>query len=73
MAHCYIPVTQEFKNANEGAQIGCNALATATTTDGRIVVSLNAVNEFPDLFTDRSWLTLLWLEAEDFPTQEKPF
>ena len=68
--HCFILVTQTFKNANEGAVNGCNILNTATTSDGRIVISINAVNEFPDLFLDRLHFTPVWLDINDFPTTE---
>ena len=68
--HCFILVTQTFKNANEGAVNGCNILSTATTLDERIVVSINAVNEFPELFLDRLRFTPIWLDKNDFPTTE---
>lgn len=64
--HIYILLTADFKAANEGKVNGANILKTATTKDGRIVTSANALNEFPELFIDRSRVTLVALSVEDF-------
>lgn len=64
--HIYILLTADFKAANEGKENGANILRTATTKDGRIVISANALNDFPELFVDRSRVTLLPLAASDF-------
>ena len=64
--HCYILLSEAFKAANEGATNGANILRTATTKDGRIVVSANALNDFAELFIDRTRITTLWLTSEDF-------
>lgn len=68
--HCYIVISEAFKAENEGYTSGANTLKTATTNDGRIVVSANTLNDFPELFIDRSRLTPLFLTTEDFPFSE---
>lgn len=68
--HCYILVNQSFKDENEGLKSGANELKTATTNDGRIVISANTLNDFPELFIERSRLTPLFLTTEDFPPSE---
>lgn len=64
---CYIVVSEAFKNANEGTVKGCNLLATAITNDGKIVVNLNAVNEFTELFEHEEEFEFLFLTRDDFP------
>lgn len=66
---CYLVVNEAFKAAFEGTRHGANVLATATTSDGRIVISLNAVNEFPAVFEGigQDAFSIVWLTADDFP------
>lgn len=65
----YLVVDEAFKAAHEGTKEGANVLATASTKDGRTVVSLNAVNEFPSVFQgfDQTTYPIVGLTAEDFP------
>lgn len=65
--HCYIQVTADFKTANEGYRSGSNVLRTITDTAGHIYVSVNAVNEFPELFDERTKATFYWLTPDAFP------
>ncbi len=65
--HCYIQVTPGFRDSFEGYRLGCNALKMATDTAGSIFISANAVNEFPDLFRQRTGAYFHWLGTEDFP------
>jgi hypothetical protein len=66
--HCYIPITASFKEAHEGTESGCNVFKTLQTNEGQFVISINAVNEFPDLFADRLRFTPLWLSVDEFNT-----
>ncbi|MGC4058185.1 MAG: hypothetical protein QM743_08710 [Chitinophagaceae bacterium] len=65
--HCYIQVTTDFKTANYGYKSGCNVLRTVTDTAGRSFVSLNSLNEFPELFDSKTRITIYWLTTEAFP------
>lgn len=67
---CYLVVNEAFKTAYEGMRMGVNILTTATTIDGRIVVSLNAVNEFPQVFEGigQDTFSIAWLSGADFPS-----
>lgn len=51
MKHWYIKVTADFAKKNQAATYGACTLYIATTTTGQNVVSANAPNQFPDLFT----------------------
>ena len=69
MKHCYLQVNEAFRDAYNGTQNGANILRTATTTDGRIVISTNAINEFQDVFfgIGQDTFPIAWLTPEDFP------
>lgn len=69
MKNCFITVTEEFKRANNGTKEGVNNLLVATTNQGALVVSINAVSEFPSLFIDKQRLNIVWLGDEDFNTK----
>lgn len=66
---CYVKVTPEFKDKYEYYKKGVNILKTATDTAGNIVVSCNAMNEFPELF-DTMDVNIIWLSPEAFPQEE---
>lgn len=67
---CYIQITAAFAAANNGYKAGPNVFRSAITNDGIYVVNANALNDFPELFADRSRLTPLFLKQSDFPTPE---
>jgi hypothetical protein len=69
MKHCYLVVNEDFRNAFQGTQKAASILTTATTTDGRIVVSTNAINEFQDVFfgIGQDTFPIAWLTPDDFP------
>lgn len=66
---CYVKVTPEFKAQYEYYKKGVNILKTATDTAGNIVVSCNAMNEFPELF-DTMEVNIIWLSPQAFPQEE---
>lgn len=74
--HCYLIVPEEFAAANNGYTSGASVLVFLQTTDGRWVVSNNAVNEFPEIFNVAglhvSDVEPVWLGPEDFPTPTGP-
>ena len=61
----YIVLTQEFCEANTGYRNDCNVFGYAVTTDGRYVASVNALNEFSELFTNIP--PVVALTIDDFP------
>lgn len=63
---CYVKVSQDFKDNYEYYKKGVNVLKTATDTSGNIVVSCNAMNEFPELF-DTMGIEIIWLSPNAFP------
>lgn len=72
MKHCYLVVPAGFKLAFVGYQKDGNTLAVVVDSQGRELVSLNAVNEFPDVFKDgidgaSFQVEYVWLGPEDFP------
>lgn len=75
MQHCYLIVTADFKTQHNLTANGANVLEFATTSDGRIVCSLNAVNEFPDVFNcvdATNPFPFAWLTPADFPANDLP-
>lgn len=64
--HCYVRVTKAWRTANEGYTKGVNVLHCAKDTSGYDYVSLNAYNEFQELFDKKSSITLYWLYENAF-------
>ena len=69
MKHCYLIVPQVFAQAHTDTRKECNVMAFAIDKAGRYCISLNAVNEFPEIFMGIGQMTfpVAWLDAEDFP------
>ena len=65
--HCYVRVTKTWYDANKGYTKGVNTLACAKDTAGNWYISINAYNEFQELFENKSSATLYWLYPNAFP------
>lgn len=66
MRNYYIQVTEEFAKQYENYEVDDCKINFVTTTDGRIVTSVNTANDFPDLFDDS--MQIVRLDSEkDFP------
>lgn len=64
-------MTPEFAASIEGTQRGACIFRSAKTIDGRVVVSSNALNEFPRLFEPLGEnVNFVWLSVDDFPKEE---
>lgn len=64
----YIVVTTTFKNQHEGTQNGPNVLHFVKTKDNKWVTSINAREEFPDIFSGE--IRIIDLSVDDFPIKE---
>lgn len=65
--HCYVKVTQTWYNQNRGYTKGPNTLEGARDTSGNYFISISSYNEFPELFDNRTNVTLYWLYPNAFP------
>lgn len=65
--HCYVKVTKTFYNEFNGYKKGCNVLNAAIDTNGDYYISINAYNEFQELFETKSSATIYWLSPNAFP------
>lgn len=72
MPHCYLILPVGWSVPYLGTVSGANVFATVTDLQNRELVSLNAVNEFPDIFktVDVGALPLAWLDSSAFPQSE---
>lgn len=64
--HCYIRLTESFKNEYSNYQSGVNVLIFVQDTEGYWCVSSNALNEFPEVFDTMQNIQLIWLAPEAF-------
>jgi hypothetical protein len=63
-------LSEEFALKNKGHKNDCNIFDFGITIDGRYVTSLNALNEFPELFEGTDFETINVLTT-DFPEVEE--
>lgn len=71
MIHFYLLLNQNFAEENNLYKVGANVFKYSVTTDGRYICSTNALNEFPELFTEIP-LQIIQLTGADFPAQALP-
>lgn len=62
----YIVLTEQFCLDHKDYIYGVNQFGYAITTDGRYVASVNALNDFPELFEGMT-LEHVMLSQDDFP------
>ena len=71
MKQFFLVITEEFATTNNGyKRLNC-IFNSGVTLDGHHVVSVNALNEFPELF-DGLELQIVQLTPADFPQPEFP-
>lgn len=66
--HCYVKVTKSFAQEFNGYTKGVNVLNATKDTSGDYYISINAYNEFQELFESKSSVTLFWLYPNAFPS-----
>lgn len=68
--HCYVRVTKTWYETHKGHKKGSNVLMGAKDTAGNYYISINAYNEFQELFDSETNATLYWLYPNAFPQQD---
>lgn len=69
MEHCYLEIPDAFARLIKGRTKGVNVLRPVQASNGSWYISLNVVNEFPELFKGKGQTTfsIAWLTVDDFP------
>ena len=65
--HCYVKVSKTWYEANNGYKRGVNMINAKADTSGNYYISINAFNEFQELFDNKSSTTIYWLYPNAFP------
>jgi len=70
MKNYYIEITEDFAATNNGYTKGACIFNSVKTKEGKWVTSVNALNEFPELFEGVEMGVPVALSPEDFQTEE---
>jgi len=65
--HCYVKVSKTWYDANNGYKKGVNEVNAKADTLGIYYISINAFNEFQELFDTKQSTNIYWLYPNAFP------